>query len=89
MMMLWHAFLILGLRLFPPFFFLLVGLHCFFMYEYFYILIKKISLLRVFRLQKIFQKGTRLGRKGKRPAAIAVLLFGRAVYREEVHGSNA
>jgi hypothetical protein len=28
---LWHAFLFLGLRFFPPFFFLLGGLHCFFL----------------------------------------------------------
>jgi hypothetical protein len=27
--MLWHAFLFLGLRFFPDFFFLLGGLHCF------------------------------------------------------------
>jgi hypothetical protein len=30
-LMLWHAFLFLGLRLFPLFFFLLGGLHCFFL----------------------------------------------------------
>jgi hypothetical protein len=29
--MLWHAFLFLGLRFFPLFFFLLGGLHCFFL----------------------------------------------------------
>jgi hypothetical protein len=29
--MLWHAFMFLGLRLFPLFFFLLVGLHYFFL----------------------------------------------------------
>jgi hypothetical protein len=30
----WHTFLFLGLRFFPPFlFFLLGGLHCFFLYE--------------------------------------------------------
>jgi hypothetical protein len=28
---LWHAFLFLGLRFFPLFFFLLGGLHCFFL----------------------------------------------------------
>jgi uncharacterized membrane protein len=28
---LWHAFLSLGLRFFPLFFFLLGGLHCFFL----------------------------------------------------------
>jgi hypothetical protein len=28
-LMLWHAFLFLGLRFFPLFFFLLGGLHCF------------------------------------------------------------
>jgi hypothetical protein len=31
-LVLWHAFLFLGLRLFPPFFFFLLGgLHCFFL----------------------------------------------------------
>jgi hypothetical protein len=29
--LLWHAFLFLGLRFFPLFFFLLGGLHCFFL----------------------------------------------------------
>jgi uncharacterized membrane protein len=33
-LMLWHAFLFLGLRSFPLFFFLLGGLHCFFLSEY-------------------------------------------------------
>jgi uncharacterized membrane protein len=28
---LWHAFMFLGLRVFPLFFFLLGGLHCFFL----------------------------------------------------------
>jgi hypothetical protein len=28
-LMLWQTFLFLGLRFFPPFFFLLGGLHCF------------------------------------------------------------
>jgi hypothetical protein len=30
-LMLWHAFMFLGLRFFPLFFFLLGGLHCFFL----------------------------------------------------------
>jgi lysophospholipid acyltransferase (LPLAT)-like uncharacterized protein len=30
-LMLWHAFLFLGLRFFPHFFVLLGGLHCFFL----------------------------------------------------------
>jgi hypothetical protein len=30
-LVLWHAFLFLGLRFFPVFFFLLGGLHCFFL----------------------------------------------------------
>jgi hypothetical protein len=30
-LVLWHAFLFLGLRFFPLFFFLLGGLHCFFL----------------------------------------------------------
>jgi hypothetical protein len=35
MLVLWHGFLFLGLRFFPLFFFLLVGLHCFFLYDFF------------------------------------------------------
>jgi hypothetical protein len=31
---LWHAFLLLGLRVFPLFFFLLGGLHCLFLLEF-------------------------------------------------------
>jgi len=32
-LMLWHVSLLLGLRIFPPFFFLLGGLRCLFVYE--------------------------------------------------------
>jgi hypothetical protein len=34
----WHAFLFLGLWFFPLFFFLLSGLHCFFLSEFFFII---------------------------------------------------
>jgi hypothetical protein len=35
-LMLWHAFMFLGLRFFPLFFLLLGGLHCFFLQEVLY-----------------------------------------------------
>jgi hypothetical protein len=36
-LMLWHAFLFLGLRLFPRFFALPGGLHCVFLKDFFFI----------------------------------------------------
>jgi hypothetical protein len=48
MLTLWHAFMFLGLRFFPLFFFLLGGLHCFFsldLFLYFGLLTKVFFLI--------------------------------------------